>query len=177
METTIKPITDEHWNKKSNNNNNNNKETRYTVVCAELHFKIYNETGVKLDKKTGLTMYQNQSKQYVRNDRTIPNNKLDIKIRDNKKVTCMLIDVAISGGRNMIKKEAEKILKYKDLIVEIQGMWNVKAKVIPVIIIWATGIISKSLRQDLSNTPGEHEIKELQIKQPYWSLHTYCGKC
>jgi hypothetical protein len=66
LETTIKPITDEHWNKKSNNNNkNNNKETRYTVVCAELHFKIYNETGVKLDKKTGLTMYQNQSKQVM----------------------------------------------------------------------------------------------------------------
>jgi hypothetical protein len=38
----------------------------------------------------------------------------------------MLIDVAISGDRNVIKKEAEKILKYKDLITEIQRMWNVK---------------------------------------------------
>jgi hypothetical protein len=27
----------------------------------------------------------------------------------------VLIDVAISGDRNVIKKEAEKILKYKDL--------------------------------------------------------------
>jgi hypothetical protein len=27
----------------------------------------------------------------------------------------MLIDVAISGERHVIKKEAEKILKYKDL--------------------------------------------------------------
>ena len=39
---------------------------------------------------------------------------------------------------------------------------NVKAKVIPVIIIGATGTISKSLRQYLSNIPGKHEIKELQ---------------
>ena len=46
----------------------------------------------------------------------------------------MLIDVAISGDRNVIKKEAEKILKYKDLIIEIQFMWNMKVKVIPVIL-------------------------------------------
>jgi hypothetical protein len=29
----------------------------------------------------------------------------------------MLIDVVISGDRNVIKKEAEKILKYKDLTI------------------------------------------------------------
>ena len=29
----------------------------------------------------------------------------------------------------MFKKEAEKILKYEDLIIEIQLMWNVQAKV------------------------------------------------
>jgi len=40
-------------------------------------------------------------------------------------------------------------------------MWNLKAKVIPVIL-GATGTISKSLRQYLSNVPGKHEIKELQ---------------
>jgi len=43
----------------------------------------------------------------------------------------MLIDVAISGDRNAIKKETEKILKYKDLTIEIQRMWNVRTKVIP----------------------------------------------
>jgi hypothetical protein len=34
----------------------------------------------------------------------------------------------------VVKKEAEKILKYKDLITEIQRMWDVKTKVTPVII-------------------------------------------
>ena len=82
-------------------------------------------------------------------------------MRDNEKRTCMLLDVAISGDRNVIKKEAEKGLKYKDLTIEIQRMWNVKTKVIPVII-GATGAISKSFRKYVSNIPGNHEVKELQ---------------
>jgi hypothetical protein len=99
--------------------------------------------------------------QQVQTDRTIPNNKPDIIIRDNEKRTCMLIDVAISGDRNVIKKEAEKILKYKDLTIEIQLMWNVKARVIAVII-GATGTISKSLKKYVSNIPGKHDLRELQ---------------
>jgi len=82
-------------------------------------------------------------------------------IRDNEKETCTLIDVAISGDRNAINNEAEKILKYKELTIEIQRMWNVKTKVIPVII-GATVIISKSFRKYVSNIPGKHEMKELQ---------------
>jgi hypothetical protein len=44
----------------------------------------------------------------------------------------MLIDVAITGDRNVIKKETEKILKCEELTIEIQRMWNVKTKAIPV---------------------------------------------
>jgi len=73
----------------------------------------------------------------------------------------MLIDGAISGERNVIKKEDDKILKYKDLTIEIQHMLNVKPKVMPVIIA-ATGTISKSCRKYVSNIPGKHEVKELQ---------------
>jgi hypothetical protein len=69
----------------------------------------------------------------------------------------MLIDVAISGDRNVIKKEAEKILKYKDLTIEIQPMWKVKTRVIPVIM-GATGTISISFRKYKSNIPGNNEM-------------------
>ena len=57
--------------------------------------------------------------------------------------------------------ESEKILKYKNLIIRIQLMWNVKGKVI-LVIIGSTGTISESLRHYLSNMPGKHKIKELQ---------------
>jgi hypothetical protein len=46
----------------------------------------------------------------------------------------MFIVVAIPGDRSVIRKEAENILKYKVLIIEIQCMWNVKEKVILVIL-------------------------------------------
>ena len=69
---------------------------------------------------------------------------------DNEEGTCMLIDVAISGDRNVIKKEAENILKYTDLTTEIQHMRNVKTKVITVIK-GSTGTISKPFRKYLKN--------------------------
>jgi hypothetical protein len=40
-------------------------------------------------------------------------------------------------------------------------MWNVKIRVIPVII-GATETTSKSFRKYMSNIPGNHEVRELQ---------------
>ena len=94
----------------------------------------------------------------------IPNNKPDIIVRDNENRTCILIDVAIPGDRNVIKKEAKKILKYKDLTIEIQHMWNVKTRLISVII-GATGTISKSFRKYVS------DVKELQKKAILGTAH------
>jgi len=83
-------------------------------VCAQLRFNICKETGVQLGKNHWyehvpksvetspggkVTILWNQQ---VQTDRTIPNNKLDIIIRDNEKGTCVLIYVAISEDRNVI---------------------------------------------------------------------------
>jgi len=103
------------------------------------------------------------------------NNKLDILICGNKKGTCIVIDVAILGDRNVIKKETEKILKYKELITEIQCMWNVKAKMMPVIT-EATTTISKSLRQYCATYLESMKLRNYK-KQLHWKLQTYYGKC
>jgi hypothetical protein len=85
-------------------------------VCAELHLNICKEIGVKLHSEL---WYEHEPKsvetsqrgkvtilwnQQVQINRTIPNNKPDIIIQDNEKGTCMLIDVAIAGDRNVLKK-------------------------------------------------------------------------
>lgn len=58
-------------------------------------------------------------------------------------------------GRN------RKALRYKDLTIEIQFMWNVKTKVMPVVG-GARGTISKSFIKYLNNTTGNYDIKQLQ---------------
>jgi hypothetical protein len=58
-----------------------------------------------------------------------------------------------NNNNNNNNNKAEKTLKYKDLTIEIQRMWNVKTRAIPVII-GATGAISKSFRKYVSSIPG-----------------------
>jgi hypothetical protein len=59
---------------------------------------IITTTTVETGQGGNVTILWNQQ---VQTDRTIPNNKPHI-IRDNEKRTCVLIDVAISGDRNVI---------------------------------------------------------------------------
>jgi len=73
---------------------------------------------------------------------------IDIIINNKKEKTCTLMDVAIPADRNVVQKEAEKKLKYKNLCIEIQRMWNLKCTSVPVII-GATVIVTRSLRKSL----------------------------
>jgi hypothetical protein len=124
-------------------------------TTRQKHWYEHVPKSVETSRGGKVTILWNQQ---VQTDRTIPNNKPDIVIRDNEKGTCMLIDVAVPGDRNVIKNEADKILKYEDLTIEIQRMWNVKTRVI----IGATGTIPKSFRKYVSTIRGSHGVKELQ---------------
>jgi hypothetical protein len=53
---------------------------------------------VEISHESNIAIYRNQK---VATDRTTPNNKPDIIIRD-KKGTCLFIYAAISGDRNVI---------------------------------------------------------------------------
>jgi len=48
----------------------------------------------------------------VQTNRTILNNKLDVTVYDDKNGTYMVIDAALSGDRNVIKKETGNALNH-----------------------------------------------------------------
>jgi hypothetical protein len=100
---------------------------RKRVKLDNEHWYDHVPKSIETSHEVKVTILWNQ---HVQTDTTILNNKLDITICDNKKGARFLTDVAISGDRYVIKREAEKFLKYKDLIIQMQSMWNAKAKVI-----------------------------------------------
>ena len=66
--------------------------------------------------------------------REVTANRPDIIIKNKKEKTCTLVDVAMLADRNVVQKEAEKKVKCQRLCIEIQGMWNLKCTIVPVII-------------------------------------------
>jgi hypothetical protein len=110
--------------------------------------------------------------QEVQTDREVLGNRPDIIIKNKKDKICLLIDVAIPSDRNVVNKEAKKKLKYKNLSIEIQQMWNMKCLVIAVVI-GATGIVTKGLKKYLETIPGKHSIDSLQKKNSSTGNITY----
>jgi hypothetical protein len=127
---------------------------RHDKVCTHLHHSICKKLGIEtaenwyshipkpVTEHEDVTVSWNQG---IQTDREVLANIPDIIIKNKKDKTCLLIDVAISSDKNVIQKEPEKKLKYKNLSIEIQRMWNMKCFVI-LVIIGATVIVSKSLK-------------------------------
>jgi hypothetical protein len=95
----------------------------------------------------------------VHTDREITTNKSDIIIKKKKKkmhaVRCGNI------YRHVVQKEATNKLKYMSLFMEIQRMWNLKCKTIPVII-GASGIVTTVSRNIFKAIEGKRSIDSLQ---------------
>jgi hypothetical protein len=140
------------------------------IVCTHLHYSICKTLGIETTENwhshvpklvcqhEDITVLWNQG---IQTDREVLANRPDIIIENMKDKIFLLIDVAILPERNIIQKEPEKKLKYKNLSIEIQRMWNMKCFVIPVII-GATGIVTKGLEKYLEIIQGKHSVDSLQ---------------
>jgi len=70
-----------------------------------------------VNEEGDVTVLWNQA---VNTDRVVTANRPDITIKNQKEKTCTLIDVAIPTDRNVVQKEWEKKLKYKNVGIEVQ---------------------------------------------------------
>ena len=73
----------------------------------------------------------------------------------------MMMCMSIPTEKNTSVKVTEKLSKYKDLEIEIERMWGMKATAIPVVI-GALGLIKKGLEKYTKQILGNIKISELQ---------------
>ena len=75
------------------------------VHLDKKHWYEHVPESVETSQRGKVTIFWNQQ---IQTDRTIPNNKPDIIIRDNEKGTCMLIDVTITETEMRLKKKPRR---------------------------------------------------------------------
>ena len=85
----------------------------------------------------------------------------DMIVIDKVKKTCTIIDFSIHYDSRVNNKEMEKIEKYHDLARELRKLWNMKVKVIP-IIIGTLGTTPRQVKKRLEVIGIETRVKELQ---------------
>ena len=168
-----------------NNNNNNNivsgcpelAETEYihrhNKVAVYLHWKIcwyynikttdkwYDHDPTIVTERHEVTILWDMS---IHTDRGINANRPDIVIKDKQERGCKVIAVSISSDNNASVKVAEKLSKYKDLVIEISGMWDLKtdtSHTTPVVI-ETLGLVIKGQGRYTNNIPGNINIFEIQ---------------
>ena len=70
---------------------------------------------------------------------------------DKKERSCKIIYFAVPGYSKIEEKEKYKIEKNQDLGRELQKIWNVKVKIIP-LVVGSLGVISKQFGNRLKET-------------------------
>ena len=74
------------------------------------------------------------------------------------------MDFAVPADHRVKLKENENMDKYLDLARKLKRLWNMRVKVIP-IVVGALGTVTKSLEKDLRNWKSEEELRS--SKQQY----------
>ena len=97
----------------------------------------------------------------VHANRTITANRPDIIVKNLTHFTCKLIDMTIPSDRNIVLKETEKKSKYKYLELEIQRMWHMKTKLVPVVV-GALGTIKKGMIENIKKVSERTTMTEMQ---------------
>ena len=70
----------------------------------------------------------------IQTDYVIEAWRTNLVVVDEKERSCKITDFAVPGDSRIEEKEKDKIEKYQDLGRELQKIWNVKVKIIPLVV-------------------------------------------
>ena len=115
---------------------------RHNNVAGIMYRNICTEYGLDPPKsrwETPQTVVENNRAKvlwdfHIQTDRKVLANQPDIVIVDKQKKEAAVIEVAVPSDSNMRKKEYKKLEKYRGMKEELERMWKLKAKVVPVVI-------------------------------------------
>ena len=98
----------------------------------------------------------------IQTDHVIEAGRPHLVLVDKKERSCKIIDFAVPGGSRIEEKENDKIEKYQDLGRELQKVWNVKVKIIP-LVVGSLGAIPKQIGnrlQQIGITVGTAQVQK-----------------
>ena len=84
----------------------------------------------------------------IQTDHVIEARIPDLVLVDKRERSCEMIDFAVPGDSRIEEKEEDKTEKYQDLGRELQKIWNVKVKIIP-LVVSPLGAMPKQFRNRL----------------------------
>ena len=70
----------------------------------------------------------------IQTDHVIEARRPDLVVVDKKERSCKIINFSVPGDSRIEETEKDKIEKYQYLGRELQKIWNVKVKIIPIVV-------------------------------------------
>ena len=97
----------------------------------------------------------------IQTDHVTEARRPDLIVVDTKRGTYKIIDFGVPGDSRIEEQEKEKIEKHQDLRRELQKIWNVRVKIIP-LVSGSLGAIPKLYGNRLKETGTTAEIGQVQ---------------
>ena len=86
---------------------------------------------------------------------------------DKKKRSCKIIDFAVPGDSRIEEKEKDKIEKCQDLGRELKKIWNVKVKIIPLVVVSLGAVLFGNRSKQIAITAGTARIQKTALLGRY----------
>ena len=146
---------------------------RHNQVARYIHLKMLEIHGIQ---QTGNKWYRHEPERVLETesvkirwdfniytDKKISARRPDIVILNKAQKTGFIVDINCPNDNNVLRNEIEKRIKYTDLKIELERIWEINFQVVPVVI-GSLGAVSTKIG-DFINTLGLHRSEVAQLQE------------